>query len=989
MAKSLSSRRRPSLRLRPVVAPKKRAVPSAKSIKRNPAAPAKKSATAAKARVPSGAKEARTKRKTTRPPGSRTAPLRTAAPQSAAKTTRRPAAKPAIRPKWVYAFGDGKAEGSAAMRELLGGKGANLAEMANIGLPVPPGFTITTEVCSYFYAHGRTYPPELEREVEAALEDLGRRAGGKKLGDAVDPLLVSVRSGARASMPGMMDTVLNLGLNDESVEALARKAGDRRFAYDSYRRFIAMYANVVLDLDHRLFEELLEEHKDRNGYMLDTDLGAEDWAALARRFQERVEAEHGTAFPQDPHAQLWGAIGAVFGSWMNQRAVTYRRLHAIPESWGTAVNVQAMVFGNRGATSATGVAFTRNPSTGESRLYGEFLINAQGEDVVAGIRTPQEITEFARRESGSDKPSLERAMPAAFAELTRIYGVLERHYRDMQDLEFTVEEGKVWMLQTRSGKRTAKAALRIAVELANEGVIGRDEAVTRVDPAALDQLLHPTIDPAAARQVIATGLPASPGAASGEIVFSSEEAELMKGQGRKVILVRVETSPEDIHGMHAAEGILTTRGGMTSHAAVVARGMGKPCVSGAGTIRVDYAAEACTAGGTTLEKGDIITIDGSTGQVLAGKIAMREPELSGEFATLMGWADKARRLKVRANADTPNDARVALKFGAEGIGLCRTEHMFFDADRIRAVREMILANSETSRRAALAKLLPMQRKDFIELFEIMAGLPVTIRLLDPPLHEFLPHSEAEIAEVAAAMGTEPRKLAERARELEEFNPMLGFRGCRLAIAYPEIAEMQARAIFEAAIEAGRRTGKPVVPEVMVPLIATRREFDLVKERIDAMAQAVASETGGRLDYQVGTMIELPRAALMAGEIAETAAFFSYGTNDLTQTTFGISRDDASSFLGAYRDKGILASDPFVSIDREGVGELIRIATERGRRTRRNIKLGICGEHGGDPASVAFCHEIGLDYVSCSPFRVPIARLAAAQAALGKAAASTA
>jgi len=875
------------------------------------------------------------------------------------------------------------------MRDFLGGKGANLAEMATLGLPVPPGFTITTEVCTYFYAHGKTYPTDLKPAVEAALAEVGRRAGGKVFGDANEPLLVSVRSGARASMPGMMDTVLNLGLNDVTVEALAKNSGDRRFAYDSYRRFIAMYSNVVLGLDTHLFEEILDTHKDRNGYMLDTDLDAGDWAEVVARYKERVEEEHGTPFPQDPHAQLWGAIGAVFGSWMNQRAITYRRLHAIPESWGTAVNVQAMVFGNMGDTSATGVAFTRNPSTGEKRLYGEFLINAQGEDVVAGIRTPQEITEAARRDSGSDKPSLEHTMPAAFAELTRIYGLLEKHYRDMQDLEFTVEQGRLWMLQTRSGKRTAKAALRIAVELANEGLITRDEAVTRIEPGSLEQLLHPTIDPAAERSVIATGLPASPGAAAGEIVFSSDEAELMRSQGRKVILVRVETSPEDIHGMHAAEGILTTRGGMTSHAAVVARGMGKPCVSGAGAIRVDYAANAMSAGGVTLRKGDVITIDGSTGQVLAGKVAMQEPALSGEFATLMGWADKARKLKVRANADTPNDARVAIRFGAEGIGLCRTEHMFFEEDRIRAVREMILADDEKSRRVALGKLLPMQRNDFVELFEIMGGLPVTIRLLDPPLHEFLPHTEAEIAEVAAAMGADPKKLADRARELKEFNPMLGFRGCRLAIAYPEIAEMQARAIFEAAAETGRRTGKPVVPEVMVPLIATAREFELVKERIDAMAKAVAEEHGVKVGYQVGTMIELPRAALKAGEIAETAEFFSYGTNDLTQTTFGISRDDAASFLGAYTSKGILPIDPFVSIDRDGVGELVRIATERGRKVRPNLKLGICGEHGGDPASVAFCHEIGLDYVSCSPFRVPIARLAAAQAALGKSAASTA
>ncbi len=890
--------------------------------------------------------------------------------------------------KWVYTFGDGKAEGRADLRGLLGGKGAGLAEMADLGLPVPPGFTITTEVCTYFYANGNTYPPDLEAQVKAALVQVARIAG-KNFGDRDNPLLVSVRSGARASMPGMMDTVLNLGLNDETVEALARKSGDRRFAYDSYRRFITMYSSVVLGIGHHHFEEILDDHKDRNGYSLDTEVTAEEWVKLVERYKERVQEEHGQPFPQDAQRQLWGAIGAVFGSWMNARAKTYRRLHNIPESWGTAVNVQAMVFGNMGDTSATGVAFTRNPSTGERSLYGEFLINAQGEDVVAGIRTPQEITEAARKEAGSTKPSLERLLPEAFAELTRIYQVLERHYRDMQDLEFTVERGKLWMLQTRGGKRTAKAALRIAVELASEGLISKEEAVTRIEPISLDQLLHPTIDPRAERKVIATGLPASPGAASGEIVFSSDDAATLKAEGRKVILVRVETSPEDIHGMHAAEGILTTRGGMTSHAAVVARGMGKPCVSGAGAIRVDTARRTMSAGSVTLKEGDLITVDGSTGQVLAGRIHMIEPELSSEFGTLMGWADTVRRLGVRANADTPNDARVALKFGAEGIGLCRTEHMFFDEDRIQAVREMILADEETARRVAIAKLLPMQRADFVELFEIMHGRPVTIRLLDPPLHEFLPHGEEEIAEVAAAMGADPKKLAARAQELQEFNPMLGFRGCRIAIAYPEIAEMQARAIFEAAIEAGRHTGKPVVPEVMVPLIATKAEFDLVKARIDAMAEAVAKESGQKISYQVGTMIELPRAALLAGEIAETAEFFSFGTNDLTQTTYGISRDDAATFLGIYVARGILPGNPFISIDQQGVGELIRIGVERGRKTRPNLKVGICGEHGGDPASVAFCHDVKLDYVSCSPFRVPIARLAAAQAALGKTAAGQA
>jgi pyruvate,orthophosphate dikinase len=915
------------------------------------------------------------------------------APSRAAATRHGGAPTPSLqgsegRTKWVYAFGGGSADGSADMRNLLGGKGAGLAEMANLGLPVPPGFTITTEVCTYYYASGKTYPDDLEHEVTAALEEVGRKTG-KTFGDPKNPLLVSVRSGARASMPGMMDTVLNLGLNDETVEAIAKLSGDRRFAYDSYRRFIAMYCDVVLGVGHHHFEDILDDHKDAHGYELDTDLNADDWTEIAQRYKERVEEEHGEPFPQDPQRQLWGAISAVFGSWKNQRAITYRRLHNIPESWGTAVNVQAMVFGNMGETSATGVAFTRNPSTGERALYGEFLINAQGEDVVAGIRTPQEITKAARKDSGSDKPSMEEALPDAFKELTRIYGLLERHYRDMQDLEFTIEQGKLWMLQTRAGKRTARAALKIAVDLANEGLISRDEAVMRVEPAALDQLLHPTIDPKAERQVLATGLPASPGAACGEIVFSADEAERLKAEGHRVILVRVETSPEDIHGMHAAEGILTTRGGMTSHAAVVARGMGKPCVSGAGAVRIDYAVGTLAVGGRTFRQGELITIDGSTGQVLAGRVAMIEPELSGDFGTLMGWADASRKLGVRANADTPNDARVALKFGAEGIGLCRTEHMFFDEGRIRAMREMILADDEESRRAALAKLLPMQRADFVELFEIMHGRPVTIRLLDPPLHEFLPHSQEEIAEVAAVMNADPRKLAERARSLAEFNPMLGFRGCRLAIAYPEIAETQARAVFEAAVEAGKRTGKPVVPEVMVPLIATKAEFDLIKERIDATAKAVDKESGLNIAYQVGTMIELPRAALVAGEIAETAEFFSFGTNDLTQTTFGISRDDAASFLGAYTARGILPIDPFVSLDRAGVGELVRIGVERGRATRSKLKVGICGEHGGDPASVAFCHEIGLDYVSCSPFRVPIARLAAAQAALGKEAATQA
>jgi pyruvate,orthophosphate dikinase len=881
--------------------------------------------------------------------------------------------------KWVYFFGDGKADGNAAMRDLLGGKGANLAEMSNLDMPVPPGFTITTSACAHYYANAKKLPSDLKPQVETALKRLGR-VTGKSFGARKNPLLISVRSGARASMPGMMDTVLNLGLNDVTVEALAHSV-DPRFAYDSYRRFIQMYSNVVLGIDHHNFEEILEGYKDSRGFSLDTDLDAEDWKKVVARYKDLVLSEHSAPFPQDPHRQLWGAISAVFGSWMNQRAVTYRRLHGIPASWGTAVNVQAMVFGNMGEDSATGVAFTRDPSTGEKALYGEFLVNAQGEDVVAGIRTPQDLTEEARRKAGSDKPSLEKLMPSLFKQFVKTAERLEKHYRDMQDLEFTIERGKLYMLQARSGKRTARAALRIAVEMANAKLISREQAVARIDPATLDQLLHPTLDPDAPRTVIATGLPASPGAAAGEITFSADEAESLKASGKRVILVRIETSPEDIHGMHAAEGILTTRGGMTSHAAVVARGMGKPCVSGAGGLRVNYARRELSAGPHTLRTGDVITIDGTSGQVLLGRMPMLEPELSSEFTTLMKWADDCRRLRVRANADTPADARTARNFGAEGIGLCRTEHMFFDEARILAMREMILADDEKGRRAALANLLPMQREDFVSLFEIMKGLPVTIRLLDPPLHEFLPHTEEEIAEVAEAMHTNPDRLRRRAQELSEFNPMLGFRGCRLAIAYPEIAEMQARAIFEAAVSAARKTGAPVVPEVMVPLIASKAEFDLVKARIDGMAEAVATETRFKINYQVGTMIELPRAALRADEIAETAEFFSFGTNDLTQTTFGISRDDAALFLGTYVEKGVLATDPFVSIDRDGVGELVKIATERGRTVRPKIKLGICGEHGGDPASIAFCEEIGLDYVSCSPFRVPIARLAAAQAAL--------
>ncbi len=890
--------------------------------------------------------------------------------------------------KWVYSFSAERADGRAEMKNLLGGKGANLHEMASLGLPVPPGFTITTEVCTYFYDNGKTYPPDLAAQVDAAVAEIARQTG-RGFGDAANPLLLSVRSGARASMPGMMDTVLNLGLNDASVETLAKSSGDERFAFDSYRRFIQMYSNVVLDVDVHEFEDILEGYKDGKGYSLDTDLDAKDWRAVIVDYKAKVAEATGKPFPQEAKDQLWGSIGAVFSSWMNQRAITYRRLNNIPADWGTAVNVQAMVFGNMGETSATGVAFTRNPSTGENALYGEFLVNAQGEDVVAGIRTPQNITEAARKAAGSDKPSLEALMPVVFKQFADATKLLEKHYKDLQDLEFTVERGKLWMLQTRNGKRTARAALRVAVEMANEGLISRDDAVTRVEPAALDQMLHPTLDPKAKPEPIATGLPASPGAASGAIVFSAEDAEAARQAGRKTILVRVETSPEDIQGMYAAEGIVTTRGGMTSHAAVVARGMGKPCVSGAGSIRIDYAKETMTAGGVTLKKGDVITIDGAAGQVMQGAVPMVRPELTGDFATLMTWADGVRRMKVRANAETPADARQARKFGAEGIGLCRTEHMFFEGERIVAMREMILAETEEGRRAALAKLLPMQRQDFAELFEIMTGLPVTIRLLDPPLHEFLPKTDEEIDEVSKAMGVSADKLRRRAAELHEFNPMLGFRGIRLAVRYPEIAEMQARAIFEGAVQAGRKTGTPITAEIMLPVIFGRPEFDLVKPIIVGAAEAVAKETGVTVPYHVGTMIELPRAALRAAEIAESAEFFSFGTNDLTQTTLGISRDDAASFLGVYTAKGLLPADPFVTIDTVGVGELIRIAVERGKATRPNLKLGICGEHGGDPASIAFCETAHLDYVSCSPFRVPIARLAAAQAALGRKAHSTA
>ncbi|MBY9062392.1 pyruvate, phosphate dikinase [Sphingomonas yunnanensis] len=882
--------------------------------------------------------------------------------------------------QYVYRFGGGVSEGKTGDRTLLGGKGANLAEMASIGLPVPPGFTISTAMCARYYEEGELFPESLRAEVAAGIAHI-EGVTGRRFGDAGDPLLVSVRSGARVSMPGMMDTVLNLGLNDATVEGLAAASGDARFAWDSYRRFIQMYADVVLELDHGAFEEALEVAKEDRGYTLDTELSADDLRGLVAEYKQLVEQLWGKAFPQDVHDQLWGAVGAVFGSWQSDRAKVYRRLNHIPGDWGTAVNVQAMVFGNMGDTSATGVAFTRDPSTGERAYYGEFLINAQGEDVVAGIRTPQYLTRAARERAGAKPLSMEEALPEVYAELARVFDTLETHYRDMQDIEFTVQQGVLWMLQTRSGKRTAKAALKTAVDMAEEGLITREEAIARVDPSALDQLLHPTLDPAAVRDVLTKGLPASPGAASGAAVFDADTAERWAADGRAVILLRTETSPEDIHGMHAATGILTARGGMTSHAAVVARGMGRPCVSGAGALSIDARAKTARVGGRELREGDVLTIDGATGEVMAGAVATIQPELAGDFGTLMEWADAARRLRVRANAETPADCRVARDFGAEGVGLCRTEHMFFEGDRITAVRQMILATDERGRRAALEKLLPAQRADFTAIFEVMAGLPVTVRLLDPPLHEFLPHEEKEFAEVAEAAGVAVDVLRRRAAELHEFNPMLGHRGCRLGVTYPEIYETQARAIFEAALDVAERSGEAPIPEVMIPLVATKRELDLMKAVVERAAEAVFAERGRRLDYLVGTMIELPRAALKAGEIAESGEFFSFGTNDLTQTTLGVSRDDAARFLGAYVEQGIYARDPFVSLDVEGVGELVALAVKRGRATRPAIKLGICGEHGGDPASIAFCEQVGLDYVSASPYRVPIARLAAAQAAL--------
>ncbi len=881
--------------------------------------------------------------------------------------------------KWVYSFGGGSSDGNASLKNLLGGKGANLGEMAGLGLPVPPGFTLTTEVCTAYYELGQSYPAELKDQVADALKALEAKTG-KVFGDPVDPLLVSVRSGARASMPGMMDTVLNLGLSPETVKGLAAKAGDR-FAQDSYRRFIQMYSNVVLGLGHDDFEYILDDYKDRQGYDLDTDMTAQDWAEVIVQYKAAVQDALGKPFPDDPMEQLWGAIGAVFGSWMNDRAILYRKLNDIPQEWGTAVTVQSMVFGNMGETSATGVAFTRDPSTGDRSFYGEFLTNAQGEDVVAGIRTPAPISRERADELKSDEEPLEEVMPEIFNELVAVADKLEAHYRDMQDIEFTVEDGRLYMLQTRTGKRTAAAALKIAVDMAEEGLISEDEAVLRLEPGQLDQLLHPTISPDATRDVIVKGLPASPGAAVGEVVFDSDEAAHLAEAGKNVILVRVETSPEDIHGMHAARAIVTARGGMTSHAAVVARGMGRPCVCGAGSLQIDHEAGVFRVGGREIKKGETITVDGAEGQVLFGQVEMQQPDLSGDFGKLMGWADKVRKLAVRTNAETPHDVSVAKDFGAEGIGLCRTEHMFFDAERIPVVRSMILAGDKAGRQAALDKLLPMQRSDFEEIFRIMGDMPATIRLLDPPLHEFMPHSDSEMAEVATASGVDIGTLKAQADALHESNPMLGHRGCRLGVTYPEIYAMQARAIFEAAVTVAKEMDVRPIPEVMIPLVATKKEVDLLKAVVDSAAKDVFEETGLTLEYLVGTMIELPRAALRAGEIAQSAEFFSFGTNDLTQTTLGISRDDAGRFLGDYEEQGIYEKDPFVTIDQAGVGELVRLGAERGRAARSGLKIGICGEHGGDPASVIFCHEIGLDYVSCSPYRVPIARLAAAHAAL--------
>jgi len=881
--------------------------------------------------------------------------------------------------KYVYFFGNGQAEGRGDMKNLLGGKGANLAEMTSIGLPVPAGFTITTEVCTEFYKIGRNYPAGLKEEVAQNLARIEAMMG-KKFGDAANPLLVSVRSGARASMPGMMDTVLNLGLNDQTVQGIIAQSGDPRFAYDAYRRFVQMYSDVVMGMHKDELDHIMDQMKEQKTVHLDTELTADDLKQLVALFKHKVRESLGKAFPDDPQEQLWGAIGAVFGSWMNQRAITYRRLNNIPAEWGTAVNVQSMVFGNMGNDCATGVAFTRDPSTGENYFYGEYLVNAQGEDVVAGIRTPQPINK-AKHKPG-DLPAMEDVLPDCYQQLAQIRSILEKHYKDMQDIEFTIEKHKLYMLQTRNGKRTAHAAVKIAVDMAAEGLISQHDAVMRIAPEQLDQLLHPSLDPKAPKQVIAKGLPASPGAASGQVVFTADEAEEAAKIGLKVVLVRVETSPEDIHGMHAAQGILTARGGMTSHAAVVARGMGKCCVAGCGDIKVDYKAQQFTArNGQVVNKGDVITLDGSSGEVMLGQVPTVKPELTGDFGQLMGWVDDIRRLRVRTNADTPHDSQVARDFGAEGIGLCRTEHMFFEGERIMAVREMILAADVDGRQRALAKILPMQKGDFLGIFRVMKGLPVTIRLLDPPLHEFLPHTDAELEELSKEIHVPAATLKAKVESLHEFNPMLGHRGCRLAITFPEIYDMQVQAIMEAACELIKNEGYEIVPEIMIPLVGEVKELAVLRRNAIRVADEVIAAYGVKVKYLIGTMIELPRAALTADEIAKEAEFFSFGTNDLTQTTYGLSRDDAGKFLPFYVEQELYPNDPFVALDQVGVGMLVKMGCEKGRATRPDLKLGICGEHGGEASSVKFCHRIGLDYVSCSPYRVPIARLAAAQAVL--------
>ncbi len=884
--------------------------------------------------------------------------------------------------KYIFSFEDPKISKIKNKKNILGGKGANLAEMGKLGLPVPPGFTISTEVCDIFYKNKKKLPGKIVSSISSELKKIEKKTK-KKFGGLENPLLISVRSGARVSMPGMMDTILNLGLNDKTVEALKNKTSNGRFAKDSYRRFIQMYSNVVLGIHGHLFEELIDNYKLTKGVLLDTDLDESDWDGLINNFKDLIKKEKKINFPQDVKEQLFGAISAVFLSWESQRAKTYRKLNQIPDHWGTAVNVQAMVFGNMGNDCSTGVAFTRNPSTGENSFFGEFLINAQGEDVVAGTRTPQHITKKSRKDSGSKDLSMEEAMPKIYQELTKIFKKLEKNYRDMQDIEFTVENNKLWMLQTRSGKRTAKAAIKIAVDMVKEKLISKKEAILRVDPNTLDTLLHPTLDEKFKKEVMATGLPASPGAASGKVVFSADDAEKLNSMMQDTILVRLETSPEDIHGMHAAKGILTARGGMTSHAAVVARGMGRPCVSGTSEITIDYEAKQFKAGNFTIKEGEIITIDGGSGKVIKGLVPTVQPDISGYFSTIMKWADEFRKLNVRTNAETEIDSKTAREFGAEGIGLCRTEHMFFDEDRILSVRQMILSKSKSDRGSALEKLLPYQREDFKKIFKIMSGLPVTIRLLDPPLHEFLPKAEKDIDEVARSLNLSSKEVKDRIAELHEENPMLGHRGCRLGISFPEIYEMQCRAIFESSVELKKEKIKSSFIEIMIPLVSTESELKILRQLVNKIAKEIESKNKIKLDFIVGTMIELPRAALQAKSISKHADFFSFGTNDLTQTTFGISRDDSGKFLNDYIDNKIFDVDPFVSIDQNGVGELVEIASKRGRKVNKKIKLGICGEHGGDPKSIEFCSKTGLDYVSCSPFRVPIARLAAAQAELNK------